>query len=191
VTDGQSSGGAATANWGDSPVLQATTAWINNRKSLSETGTARFNLARGAINIMKRAYPQYLASGGEQLPRELLTIIYPLSYWDLIKKYSTQNDLDPYLVAALMSQESTFVAEIRSSANAYGLTQIRLKPGAEGAAKITVTARGANLPLPPTPLTGPVVFQAQATNGECWSAEYDAPFSRNEPGVFKANPTVP
>ena len=80
---------------------------------------------------------------------------------------------------------------VYNSGNAYGLTQIRLKPGGEGAAKITVTARGANLPLPPTPLTGPVVFQAQATNGECWSAEYDAPFSRNEPGVFKANPTVP
>ena len=73
---------------------------------------------------MKRAYPQYLASGGEQLPRDLLTIIYPLSYWDLIKKYSALNDLDPYLVAALMSQESTFVAEIRSAANAYGLTQL-------------------------------------------------------------------
>ena len=128
----------ATANWGDSPVLQATTAWINNRKSLSETGTARFNLARGAINIMKRAYPQYLASGGEQLPRELLTIIYPLSYWDLIKKYSTQNDLDPYLVAALMSQESTFVAEIRSSANAYGLTQLTPATARQYARKLKI-----------------------------------------------------
>lgn len=79
---------------------------------------------------------------------------------------------------------------VNNAGNFYGLTQIRLKPGSEGAAKITVTARGANLPLPPTPLTAPVVFQAQATNGECWSAHYDAP-SRNEPGVFKANPTVP
>ena len=114
----------AAASWGDSPVIQATTAWINHEKSLSEKGTAQFNLARGAINIMKRAYPQFLASGGEQLPRELLTIIYPLGYWDLIKKYSAQNDLDPYLVAALMSQESTFVADIRSAADAYGLTQL-------------------------------------------------------------------
>ena len=42
-----------------------------------ETGSAQFSLYRGAINAMKRAYPQYLAAGGEQLPREILRIIYP------------------------------------------------------------------------------------------------------------------
>jgi soluble lytic murein transglycosylase len=114
----------ARASWGDSAVLQATTAYINRQKSFSEKGIVQFNLARGAINTMKRAYPQFLAAGGELLPRELLTIIYPLSYWDLIRKYSAQNGLDPYLVAALMSQESTFVPDIRSSANAVGLTQL-------------------------------------------------------------------
>ena len=36
----------------------------------------------------------------------------------------TANDLDPYLVAALVAQESTFVADIRSPANAYGLMQL-------------------------------------------------------------------
>jgi hypothetical protein len=80
---------------------------------------------------------------------------------------------------------------VADGGNFYGLTQIRLKPGGDGAAKITVTARGAKLDLPPTPLTAPVVLQAQATNGECWSAEYDAFVSRNEPGVFRAKPTVP
>ena len=114
----------AARNWGDSPVDQATVAWINRQKAAFEKGTQQFNLARGAITIMKRAYPQFLAGGGELLPRDLLTIIYPLSYWDLIQKYSAEHDLDPYLVAALMCQESTFVADIRSSANAYGLTQL-------------------------------------------------------------------
>jgi soluble lytic murein transglycosylase len=114
----------ARGMWGDSPVIQATTAWINRQKSFSEKGTTQFNLARGAINLMKRAYPQFLASGGEQLPREMLTIIYPLSYWELIKKYSAEHDLDPFLFAALTSQESTFVPDITSSANAYGLTQL-------------------------------------------------------------------
>jgi len=80
---------------------------------------------------------------------------------------------------------------VNNSGNAYGLTQIRLRPGGDGAAKITVTARGVNLGLPATPLTAPVVLQAQATNGECWSAQYDALITRNAAGVFKANPTVP
>jgi soluble lytic murein transglycosylase len=73
---------------------------------------------------MKRAYPQYLTSGGERLPREILRIIYPIAYWDLIQKYSAPNGLDPYLVAALMCQESTFVANIRSPAKAVGLMQL-------------------------------------------------------------------
>jgi soluble lytic murein transglycosylase len=51
-------------------------------------------------------------------------MIFPLAYWDLIRKHSDQNDLDPYLVAALMAQESTFVPGIRSHANAYGLLQL-------------------------------------------------------------------
>ena len=54
----------------------------------------------------------------------MLRIIFPLDYWDLIEKYSKPNGLDPYLVSALMAQESTFTAEIRSSANARGLMQV-------------------------------------------------------------------
>jgi soluble lytic murein transglycosylase len=128
----------AQRNWGDSPVDEATIAWIDRQKAAFEKATEQFNLARGAINVMKRAYPQYLAAGGEQLPRDLLTIIYPLSYWELIKKYSAQNDLDPYLFAALMSQESTFVADIRSSANAYGLTQLLPVTAREYARKLKI-----------------------------------------------------
>jgi soluble lytic murein transglycosylase len=111
--------------WGDSPALQATQAWISRRQARSETGVQRFNLLRGSITTMKRAYPQYMAAGGEELPRDVLMAIFPLEYWDLIKKYSMANKLDPYLVAALMAQESTFVRDIRSHAGAYGLMQLK------------------------------------------------------------------
>jgi soluble lytic murein transglycosylase len=84
----------------------------------------RFVALRGAITTMRRAYPQFLAAGGERLPPEVLRIIFPLDYWSLIRKYADQHRLDPYLVAALVAQESTFTPEIRSSANAYGLMQI-------------------------------------------------------------------
>ena len=36
---------------------------------------------------MKRAYPQYMAAGGEQLPDELLKVLFPVNYWPLIKRY--------------------------------------------------------------------------------------------------------
>ena len=110
--------------WGDSPQLQATFAWIRHRQGLTLSATERFQALRGAITAMRRAYPQFLAAGGEQLPPEVLRIIFPLDYWPLITKYSNANGLDPYLIAALMAQESTFTPEIRSDANAYGLLQI-------------------------------------------------------------------
>ena len=47
-----------------------------------------------------------------------------MNYWELIQRYSAERELDPYLIAALIAQESTFTADVRSSANAYGLMQL-------------------------------------------------------------------
>ena len=99
---------------GTSPVLEATSAWAYNRKG---------DLRRG-ITLMRRAYPQFLTSAGDALPTEILQIIFPLTYWDLIRKHATARNLDPYLVAALIAQESTFDPKVRSVANAWGLMQV-------------------------------------------------------------------
>ncbi len=100
--------------WGNSPILDATIAWSYNRKGE----------LRRAITLMRRAYPQFLTAGGHELPTEILEIIFPLTYWDLIRKHSAARNLDPYLVAALIAQESTFDPKIRSAANAWGLMQV-------------------------------------------------------------------
>lgn len=110
--------------WGDSPAIEATIAWTRQQQSRTEAGMRRFQLLRGAINTMRRAYPQFMAAGGEDLPREVLTVIFPIAYWDLIRKHAAANGLDPYFVAALVAQESTFVADVKSGANAYGLMQL-------------------------------------------------------------------
>jgi soluble lytic murein transglycosylase len=100
--------------WGNSPVIDATFGWIYNQQG---------DLRRG-INAMKRAYPQYLAAGGERLPADVLRILFPINYWPLIQQYSTKWDLDPYMIAALIAQESTFTPDIVSSAKAVGLMQV-------------------------------------------------------------------
>jgi soluble lytic murein transglycosylase len=100
--------------WGDSPAIQATIAWIHNQRGDLRAG----------INAMKRAYPQYMTAGGEKLPRELLKVLFPVNYWSLIRRYSAERQLDPFLMAALIAQESTFTADVKSSANAYGLMQL-------------------------------------------------------------------
>jgi tetratricopeptide (TPR) repeat protein len=71
--------------WGNAPAVDATIAWIRHEQAQHETAPDRFDHLRGAINIMKRAYPQYLAAGGEHLPPAVLEVIYPLDYWPLIE----------------------------------------------------------------------------------------------------------
>jgi soluble lytic murein transglycosylase len=128
----------AQRQWGDSAQLQATTAYIRHNQGLSLRAEERFTAVRGAITTMRRAYPQFMAAGGEDLPPEVLRIIFPLDYWPLITKYSKLHDLDPFLVAALMAQESTFTAEIRSSANAHGLMQLIPSTGRTYAKKLGI-----------------------------------------------------
>jgi soluble lytic murein transglycosylase len=99
---------------GELPVVQATLAWIYNRNGEYRRGTL----------LMKRAYPQHLAAGGEDLPAEMLRVVFPLHFWPLIRAHAQQRKLDPYLMTALVAQESTFIPDIRSSANAIGLMQI-------------------------------------------------------------------
>ena len=54
--------------WGDSSAIQATIGWIFNQRGDLRAG----------INAMKRAYPQYMAAGGEKLPPELLKVLFPV-----------------------------------------------------------------------------------------------------------------
>jgi len=134
--------------WGDLGTVEATFAWTYRQLGQAENGSRQFSFYRGSMNAMKRAYPQYLTAGGERLPREILRIIYPIAYWDLIQKYSAENGLDPYIVAALTCQESTFVANIRSPARAVGLMQLE-------AATARGLARRLHLPYSPGLLTNP------------------------------------
>jgi soluble lytic murein transglycosylase len=93
---------------------------------------------RRGINAMKRAYPQYIASGGDQLPVEMLKVLFPVAYWETLKKHATAHGLDPYMVAALTAQESTFDPQIRSHANAIGLMQVLPSTGRRYARRLGI-----------------------------------------------------
>jgi soluble lytic murein transglycosylase len=97
-----------------SSLVDATMAYALNRQGK----------LRPAITAMRRAYPQFMAEGGEALPREILTVIFPIDYWELLQTHAVAKQLDPFLIAALVAQESTFQADVRSSADAWGLMQI-------------------------------------------------------------------
>ncbi|HIK22418.1 MAG TPA: transglycosylase SLT domain-containing protein [Thermosynechococcus sp. M3746_W2019_013] len=50
--------------------------------------------------------------------------LYPLPYWELVKKWSLTHNLNPLLVMALIRQESRFEKDIRSVVGATGLMQL-------------------------------------------------------------------
>jgi peptidoglycan lytic transglycosylase len=76
------------------------------------------------IEIMKRAVPNYFAMDIPALPRSYWEALFPRPYWADLKRYSTQNELDPFLVASLIRQESEFNAGAVSHKNAVGLMQL-------------------------------------------------------------------
>src|SRR4029453_5678443 len=118
----------AQKNGNDPPAVRATLGYVYAREG---------DLRRG-INAIKRAYPQYLAANEDELPAEGLQVLFPVAYWDLIRTHAPAQKLDPYLVAALMAQESTFDADIVSHANAVGLMQIVPSTGRSYARRLRI-----------------------------------------------------
>jgi soluble lytic murein transglycosylase len=118
----------AQKNGNDTPAVRATLGYVYARQG---------DLRRG-INAIKRAYPQYLAASEQELPAEVLQILFPVAYWDLIRTHAPAQKLDPYLVAALMAQESSFDAAVVSHANAIGLMQIVAPTGRSYARRLRI-----------------------------------------------------
>ena len=73
---------------------------------------------------MKRALPSAATASIEAIPLVYWRILFPEPWWDTIREESAKNNLDPYLVASLIRQESEFNPSVVSYANAYGLMQL-------------------------------------------------------------------
>jgi len=53
-----------------------------------------------------------------------LTLLYPLGYWEIIRETARENGIDPYLVTAVIREESRFDPRAMSWAGAVGLMQL-------------------------------------------------------------------
>jgi soluble lytic murein transglycosylase len=77
-----------------------------------------------AIHALKKALPNAASASIQSIPLEYWRILFPQAWWDTIQAESAKNNLDPYLVASLIRQESEFDPSAISYANAYGLMQL-------------------------------------------------------------------
>jgi soluble lytic murein transglycosylase len=82
-----------------------------------------------ALQTLKRAVPGYFSFQFTALPRPFWEGLFPRPYWENLKRYSSENNLDPFVVASLIRQESEFNPAAISPANAMGLMQILPRVG--------------------------------------------------------------
>ncbi len=90
--------------------------------------TARIQKDRGnylaSIAAIGRAFPTYALLPASSLPAEVSELLFPAPYLDLVRNYSAANRLDPAIVLGLIRQESAFMADAKSRADARGLMQV-------------------------------------------------------------------
>jgi len=96
----------------DVPVLQ-TAAWLWGRMDLYHRSVAAAE--RAILPAMRE---------GALADRELWTLAYPLAYWGDLRRAAQEQRVDPFLVLAVMREESRYNPRVVSLAGAVGLTQL-------------------------------------------------------------------
>ncbi|MBM3775475.1 MAG: tetratricopeptide repeat protein [Acidobacteria bacterium] len=91
-----------------------------------------------ALRLMKSTAPNYLAADLRRAPAEFWERLFPLPYREDILRSSRLAGLDPFMVAALIRQESEFNPQAVSRANARGLTQVMPSTGRQLARRLKI-----------------------------------------------------
>lgn len=103
---------------------------------------ARIANRRGEPSIGLRhilgSVPSYLFLPRDAAPREFWRLVFPFPYRTRIERHSKQYDLDPFLVAALIRQESLFDPLAVSPVKAIGLMQVMPSTGRELSRKVGI-----------------------------------------------------
>jgi len=82
-----------------------------------------------AMRDMKSLSGDYLDLSLANAPRQFWELLFPMPYRSDLVAAADAHNIDPYLLAGLIRQESEFNPEALSRANAYGLTQVRPSTG--------------------------------------------------------------
>ena len=114
------------------------------------------------MRAMKSLAPDYLSRSLNDGPRQFWEYLFPLPYRAELTTDAKAQNLDPYLVAGLIRQESEFNPDAISSANANGLMQVRLGTGRDFSRAVGIPRLTVNMLLQPAPnlKIGTAVFRS-------------------------------
>jgi soluble lytic murein transglycosylase len=105
-----------------------------------------------AIRYIKHYAPGYLSMPLDAAPEKFWRLAFPLPYRKALEEYCRTQMLDPYLMAALIRQESEFNPKAVSRANARGLAQVMPATGRQLSRKLGMRFSTAMLFTPDTNL---------------------------------------
>jgi soluble lytic murein transglycosylase len=91
-----------------------------------------------AIRYIKHYAPGYLSLSLDAAPEKFWRLAFPLPYRKSLEEYCHAQALDPYLMAALIRQESEFNPKAISRANARGLAQVMPATGRQLSRKVGI-----------------------------------------------------
>ncbi|MEK6681278.1 MAG: transglycosylase SLT domain-containing protein [Nitrospirota bacterium] len=97
-----------------------------NKASLLMINKALYDLGeyhRSVKNIIQNFYDK-TERGGSDLPDYFWELAYPQGYWPIANEYAKRYNLDPYLVLAIMREESWFDKQAVSRSGARGVMQL-------------------------------------------------------------------
>jgi soluble lytic murein transglycosylase len=77
-----------------------------------------------ALRIMRRHFQSVAATGDPTLPRAFWEMFYPYAWRDEMRDAAQRRGIDPYLVAAVVREESSYYPRATSPVGARGLMQL-------------------------------------------------------------------
>ncbi len=97
-----------------------------------------------ALDAAHRAIANYTELDPNSIPHEIWELLYPLPWWQEVRDEAAAAELDPYLIAGLIRQESAFNERAVSRSNAYGLMQILPRTGRELSRRLGIAGYSTN-----------------------------------------------